>query len=111
LQLQINLAANQEYDPIHFGAADLTEEVAVTGQSWVDLALQMTGDISGLMDLFKTNLKGPESSPVAGARYGVKSVINGDVTRYFAGRGLRVATAQPLADEGIFDFTFDLTFE
>lgn len=93
------------------------ERVTVNnGQNLVDLALQETGSVEGFVAFLRANEFSPADDPEAGVELKTLTadVKNAEVRNYYKALAYVVNTgdaAGASAPEGIFDFTFDFTFE
>lgn len=88
--------------------------IALARQTWLDIALILTGDADMAYEIAKENGFDVSDMPTVGQeiRYS-GGVANRQVFDFYASHGIVPATA--IADEDsdikIFDYTFDFTFE
>jgi len=85
-------------------------------QNIIDMAIQETGSIEGLISFLRLNSLSPSAELVAGTSLKVKGadIIDPNVTSFYKQLNLKVNTGfdgQQGEQEGIFDYTFDFTFE
>lgn len=88
--------------------------IVLARQTWLDIALIMTGDADMAYEVAKENGMDISDMPTAGMKIQYSGgVVNREVFDYYAKRVIRPATA--VAEEAeeykIFDYTFDFTFE
>lgn len=93
------------------------EVIALNNQSLFDIALQVYGDATGAFMLAKENGLSitADLTPGQVLQYDPTNVINKQVVDYYRVNNIKPATAiteEPTPeDRGIFDYTFDETFE
>lgn len=91
--------------------------VVLTRQTWLDIALVMTGDADMAYEIAKENGMAVSDTPPVGMEIQYSGgVVNRQVFDYYSKRGIRPATAVAEAEAEaekfkIFDYTFDYTFE
>jgi len=85
----------------------------LAGQSIFDLAIQHCGAIEAAFQIALKNNIGLTDELTVGAELASTEIVNRDVVNYYARRGLQPATEITNNDllSGIFDDTFDDTFE
>ncbi len=92
------------------------EMKALARQTWLDIALILTGDADMAYEIAKENNMSVSDMPTVGQeiRYS-GSVVNRQVFDYYASRDIVPATCITTDDDEsdvkIFDYTFDFTFE
>ncbi len=87
---------------------------ALVRQTWLDIALILTGDADMAYEIAKENGLSVSDMPVVGQEIKYSGgVVNRQVFDYYSKRGIKPATV--ITDEDndikIFDYTFDFTFE
>jgi hypothetical protein len=92
--------------------AGSTRIVINSGQNIVDLAIQEAGGIEGIVSLCEVNGVAIDDNLVAGAELKTKGVTiaNQSVRQFYRSRHVNTGYEDAEA-EGIFDYTFDYTFE
>lgn len=81
------------------------------GQSLLDIALQTTGSAEAAFDLALKNGLSITDDLSAGDELLTTDLFNKHIKSYYDNRNIKPATALTEELSGIFDYTFDYTFE
>ena len=84
----------------------------LSGQNLLDLAVQTSGDAVSAIKLAIANGISVTDTPTIGGELRTIPVANRDITNYYTNKNLKPATAlTEIEIQGVFDNTFDNTFE
>lgn len=86
---------------------------ALPGQSLLDMAMQLYGSIERVFELSVENGLNVTDHLPAGKElnYNLTNAVDNQVLQYYRINTILPATATGVSESGIFDETFDLTFE
>ena len=85
----------------------------LSGQNLLDLAIQTSGDAVSAIALAIANGISVTGTLTIGGELRTAAIANRDITNYYTNKNLKPATAlsSEIERSGIFDGTFDNTFE